>query len=250
MLLFELARAGGGEVGEGFFELGKARYAVVGEAAAGADAFLLGQLVYADAALALQFAPCPYAGDGEQAAHPGLAATGEVPCGVYAVVFELLCGVAAYAPYVGHVEAFECLDALVVGVDEACAVVAPVVLAVVGGYLGQCLCGGYAEGYGYACAAADGGYYLLAVGAEGVALAEAGKVDEGFVDGVLRYVGGEVGEEHHDAAAHVAVEGVVGAEHGYLVALEVVSHLIEGCAHVDAQGLGFVAARDDAAVVV
>lgn len=53
VLLFELARAGGGEVGEGFFELGKARYAVVGEAAAGADAFLLGQLVYADAAFAL-----------------------------------------------------------------------------------------------------------------------------------------------------------------------------------------------------
>ena len=69
----QLARAGGGEVGHGLFHPPEVGDALVGEAAAGADAFLEGQLVDVDAALAPQLSPNAGAGDGQEPPRPALA---------------------------------------------------------------------------------------------------------------------------------------------------------------------------------
>ena len=79
---------------------------------------------------------------------------------------------------------------------------------------------------------------------------DAVQVHKAFIDGVgLLPVTQACGQGHH-AVAHVAVQGEVrGQGHQARCALQL-AQLEVGRAHLDAQGLGFVAARNRAAVVV
>ena len=79
---------------------------------------------------------------------------------------------------------------------------------------------------------------------------ETGKIQKRLVDAVALDLGREGGERVHDAAAHVAVEGVIRAQDldavtGQGLAVEVI-----GIAHLQAEGFGLVAAGDEAAIVV
>src|SRR5262249_48058656 len=81
-------------------------------------------------------------------------------------------------------------------------------------------------------------------------LSDAGEVQERLVDRVDFDVGGELLQRLHDAAAHVAVEGVIGREYGDAVLGGQGADLEIRIAHPEAEGLGFVGAGDHAAVVV
>ena len=246
----QLARAGGGEVGHGLFQPSEVGDALVGEAAAGADAFLQGQLVDVDAALAPQLAPDACAGDGQEPPRPALAFLRQVPRRAHAVILERRPQPAADAPDLADGQLSQRLLAPLVGVDQADALVALVSLAVVGGHLGERLGGGDADGQRDAGALADDADNPLAIVAQRLAAAHAGEVEKGLVDGVGHERGCELGEERHDAAAHVAIEVVVGAEDGHAVFLDQLARLVERDAHRDAERLGLVAAGDDAPVVV
>ena len=81
-------------------------------------------------------------------------------------------------------------------------------------------------------------------------IGDAGEVAKGFVDAVNLHGGKLRGENGHDAGAHVAVERVVRAAHDDVVPAQLGADFELGIAHLDAEGLGFVAAGDHAAVVV
>ena len=127
---------------------------------------------------------------------------------------------AADAPDLADGQLSQRLLASLVGVDQADALVALVSLAVVGGHLGERLGGGDADGQRDAGALADDADDPLAIVAQRLAAAHAGEVEKGLVDGVGHERGGELGEERHDAAAHVAIEVVVGAEDGDAIFLD------------------------------
>ena len=89
------------------------------------------------------------------------------------------------------------------------------------------------------------------VGFEGAEVAgHAVQAKEDLIDGVDFNFGSDVGQVRHDAAAHVAVEGVVAAENLHLVLLDEGAGLEQGLAHFESNGLGFGGAGDDAPVVV
>jgi hypothetical protein len=73
---------------------------------------------------------------------------------------------------------------------------------------------------------------------------------EALVDAVNLDLRGESGEDRRDAPAHVAVERVVARKRLDAVALRQPLELIPGGAHLHPQRLHFVAAGDDAAIVV
>ena len=79
---------------------------------------------------------------------------------------------------------------------------------------------------------------------------DAGQIQERLVDRVDFDLGGELLQRLHDAAAHVAVERVIAGKDGDAVPLDQVADLEIRIAHLEAEGLGLVAAGDDAAVVV
>lgn len=121
------------------------------------------------------------------------------------------------------------------------------ILGDVVGQLGQGLGGRDAHAGGYADAA-------LYAAADGVGAAgdvwHAVQADKAFVDAVDLLLRAHAGGQAHHAVAHVAVEGEIGAQRDQAVGGVHVLHLEVGLAHLDADGLGFFAACDDAAVVV
>ena len=90
---------------------------------------------------------------------------------------------------------------------------------------------------------------MSAAMAGSVTSGHAGQIQERLVDRVDFGFGGELLERLHHAAAHVAVERVVAGEDGDAVPLDQRADLEGRIAHVEAEGLGLVAAGDDAAVV-
>ena len=54
----------------------------------------------------------------------------------------------------------------------------------------------------------------------------------------------------HHPSAHIAIEVVVAAEHGHTVLLEYILNLVDRASHLDAQRFGFVAAGNDATIVI
>ena len=89
----------------------------------------------------------------------------------------------------------------------------------------------------------------MAVVGEVLAL-KAGEIEKGLVDRVDFHIGGELSEGAHNAAGHIAVEGVVGRVEYDAVFFDQVANLEDGHAHRDAEGLDFIGTGDDTAVVV
>lgn len=118
------------------------------------------------------------------------------------------------------------------------------------GDFGEGFGGSEAERDGEAGPAADGLADFLGEGKALSGGSRVGEGKEGFVNGVDFEVGGEVGKSGHDAVAEVAVEGVVGGEGDDVVFFYYGLALEEGLAHFNTEGFGFLAAGDDAAVVV
>jgi len=79
---------------------------------------------------------------------------------------------------------------------------------------------------------------------------EPGQVEKGLVDAVELDFRGKGAQRVHDAAAHVAVQRIVGAEHGDAVTGQFLAVEVVGIAHREAEGFGLIAAGDEAAVVV
>jgi hypothetical protein len=77
---------------------------------------------------------------------------------------------------------------------------------------------------------------------------EPDQTQERFVDRIDFEVGCEVGEHAHHPRAHVAIERVIAGSHHDAGFPETLAAQMPGRAHLDAEGLGFVRARDDASV--
>ena len=120
-----------------------------------------------------------------------------------------------------------------------------------GGVIGQL---GQGLGWCYAHADRDIGtaqHGLLQVLTELLqGLGQTAEVGECLVDRIYLYPRNQTFDDLHDAGAHVAVEGIVGAEGGHLLPAQLLAHLKVGRAHGNVELLGFFAAADDAAVVV
>lgn len=83
-----------------------------------------------------------------------------------------------------------------------------------------------------------------------VGLPNAGDVQEALVDRVDLHLRRELVIDLVHAAAHVAVQGVIAAEHGNALGPAQVADLEERRAHLDAEGVGLRRPRHGAAVVV
>ena len=119
------------------------------------------------------------------------------------------------------------------------------------GELGEGFGGGDADAGGNVGALQDFGADVAGIFFERAEIAlHAVEAEKRFVDGIHFDFGGDVGEVIHDAAAHVAVEGVVAAEYLHLVLFDEGASLEQGLAHFESNGLGFGGAGDDAPVVV
>jgi hypothetical protein len=77
-----------------------------------------------------------------------------------------------------------------------------------------------------------------------------GQIQERLVDGIDFHLRGELLQRLHDAAAHVAVERVIARKDGDGVPLGQLADFEIRVAHLEAEGLGLVAAGDHATVIV
>ena len=75
------------------------------------------------------------------------------------------------------------------------------------------------------------------------------EIEKTFVDRVFLYRRDQFPEDLHHPIAHVGIELEVAADDSNAVPLDEVFRLERGLGHLDAERLGLVAARDDAAVV-
>ena len=80
--------------------------------------------------------------------------------------------------------------------------------------------------------------------------AETAEAEKGFVDRIDFEIGREGAQHLHHPAAHIAVERVIARPHDDAGGLESLAMQMPRRAHGDAERLGFVAARDHAAVIV
>jgi hypothetical protein len=79
---------------------------------------------------------------------------------------------------------------------------------------------------------------------------EPGEIKKRLVDAVELDLGGEGAQRVHDAAAHVAVEGIIAGEDGDAVPGQFLLVEVVGVTHGEAEGFGLVTAGDDTAVIV
>ncbi len=88
-------------------------------------------------------------------------------------------------------------------------------------------------------------------GVGGVAVGrDVGQVEKRLVDAVFLHLGAEQPQHLHDTPAHVAVKRVIAGEYRDAVPLDLLLDLEIRVAHLEAEGLGLVAAGDHAAVIV
>ena len=80
--------------------------------------------------------------------------------------------------------------------------------------------------------------------------AETRHAEKRFVDRIDFEIGREVAQHLHYPRAHIAVERVIARPHDDAGGREAITMQVPRRAHIDAERLGFVAARDHAAVVV
>ena len=221
----------------------------VRESACLGDRLLLVAVGIDDTGCAVEFQPREQSWFVEQVLGKERGSVGEIECSGDTCGGEFGLRLGTEAPHIGDGEALERLDAFVFGINGADTVVGGVLLGVAGGDFGEGFGGGDAERDGYADALADMVCELFEVGLAPVG-GEVVDVEVGFVDGVLLERGGVLREEAHDAAGKVGVECEVGGESGNAVLRDERAYLIERHAHLNAERLGFVGARDDTAVVV
>ena len=79
---------------------------------------------------------------------------------------------------------------------------------------------------------------------------ETAETEKGLIDRVDFEIGREAGDGAHHARAHIAVERVIARPHDHALGIDALSADVPGLAHRDAKRLGFVRARDHAAVIV
>jgi hypothetical protein len=79
---------------------------------------------------------------------------------------------------------------------------------------------------------------------------DAGEFDEALIDGIDLLPRPQTGGNAHHPVADVAIQGEVGTQGHHAIFLGLGFQLEPGMAHADAQGLGFIAAGNDTAVVV
>ena len=82
------------------------------------------------------------------------------------------------------------------------------------------------------------------------AILEPDEVEEAFIDGIDLDVRGEVFVDLYHPTRDVAIEGVVGAEDADTMSINLIADVMQRSAHLDPQGLGLIAARYGAAVIV
>lgn len=223
----------------------------VGEGARGADALLRGlvHVVDGDAVDAVELLPCALPHDVELHPYPRLLLIGEVGGGEYLHRLELLFPSPANAPDIADGEERERLQPLLVVVDEAAVAVTGVALGKLTGNLGQRLGRGDANAHGHAQPLVDAPVEPLAPCLE-VEMVHAVEYAEALVDGIAVEHRGLAAHDVHQAPRHVGVKLVVAGEGVDSLVGELLLQLEERGAGFDAHGLGLVAARHNAAVVV
>lgn len=247
-----------GEFGDGFDQVIEFGHGLTEGSCAGDLLFVGRNVVEREAGGAVEFAHGLGQDDGPAALHGDRVGVGQVEGGADADLVELDGQSAAHAPDLAHVgggQQFLVCGAVQIGpladLGEFGGVAAGFALGAFGDVVGQL---GQGLGGGDADAVRDADPFLDAradlAGAQREVAGDAVQVDKAFVDAVdLLPVAQACGQAHH-AVAHVAVQLKVGREGDEAGLLFQVADLEEGRAHLDAQGLGFVAAGDGAAVVV
>ena len=79
---------------------------------------------------------------------------------------------------------------------------------------------------------------------------ETAEAEKGLIDRVDFEIGREAGDGAHHPRAHIAIERVIARPHDHAVGIDALPADMPGLAHGDAERLGFIRARDHAAVIV
>ena len=258
VLFAQLFSGAAGEFGNGFDQLMQLSHGLAEGSRTRNLLFVGRDVVDRQAGGAVEFSDGLGQDDGPAALHGDRVRSGQVEGGADAHLVQLGRQSAAHAPDVANFGGGQ--QFLVCGtvqfrpladLGEFGGVAAGFALRTFGdvvGQLGQGLGRGDADAGRDADPAVDACADLA--GAQGQVAGDALQVDKAFVNGVDLLPVAEAGGQAHHAVAHVAVELEVGREGDEAGLLFQVADLEEGRAHLDAQGLGFVAAGNRAAVVV
>ena len=128
-------------------------------------------------------------------------------------------------------------------------IIARIVLGVVAGHLGKCLCGSDAYAYRHGSASLDGAMQLFAPRLKVESL-HALQQAESFINAIAIEPGHLLTDERHDAVGHIEVELIVGRENCNIHSRELLFHLEVRHSGLDTKPLCLIASGHDTAVVV
>ena len=173
----------------------------------------------------------------------------EVEGALHLVLLELILPPSADAPHVAYGKEAEGLEAFLFRVDHATMVIARIAFGKLAGHLRKRLGAGYADAHGHAQAVQDRLVEVLTPGLE-IHVLHPIEHTEPLVDGVTVKLGAVGPDDVHQPAGHVRIKLIVGRKGEDLLTGKELRQLKIRSTLFDAELLGFIAPRHDAAIVI